>query len=116
MRSGSLVVVLVLTVCAGAAAQQRVRNPHGKLEEECAFCHNADGWSPARVSTRFDHGSKGLCFRERMDGRRAARVTRLSIFAARRVPARRVTKTFIAASSASSARAVTRRGVSSTAR
>jgi hypothetical protein len=60
MRSGSLVIVMALTLCSGTAAQQRVRNPHGKLDEECAFCHSAEAWSPARVSARFDHAKKGF--------------------------------------------------------
>jgi Zn finger protein HypA/HybF involved in hydrogenase expression len=43
-----------------AAQQQTTRNPHGKLQEECAVCHSSEGWVPAHVSAAFDHSKKGF--------------------------------------------------------
>ena len=43
-----------------AAPATRVANPHGALKEECATCHSASGWKPARVSRRFDHARYGF--------------------------------------------------------
>ena len=62
MRPTSLVLTAALAslLSAQAAAQQPTRNPHGKLAEECALCHSAEAWVPARVSARFDHAKKGL--------------------------------------------------------
>ena len=62
MKTTSLVLTgaLLFLVCVRARAQQQTRNPHGKLAEECAVCHSAEAWVPARVSTRFDHGRRGF--------------------------------------------------------
>ena len=63
MRSGRL-IVLAVGIAVGAwstaPAQQPVQNPHGKLQEECALCHGAEGWVPARVSAKFDHAKRGM--------------------------------------------------------
>ncbi len=62
MKATSLALTLGLTVlvCAAAAAQQQMGNPHGKLQEECALCHSPEGWVPARVSSKFDHAKRGM--------------------------------------------------------
>ena len=62
MRLRSLLLALCLALLPGALAhaQERTRNPHGKLQEECAACHGPQGWVPARVSARFDHTKKGF--------------------------------------------------------
>ena len=55
---------LVLTLSASAASlaaqQTETRNPHGELREECAVCHSAEGWVPAHISAKFDHGRSGF--------------------------------------------------------
>lgn len=38
-----------------AAQRQKVNNPHGKLSQPCASCHSASGWTPAHVTSAFDH-------------------------------------------------------------
>jgi hypothetical protein len=40
---------------ASAASAGATVNPHGKLKDECATCHRADSWKPARVSKSFVH-------------------------------------------------------------
>ena len=63
-RPGLRVVVLVAAAVfalgRAAAAQDRVINPHGKLQWECSTCHRADGWKPVRVTAGFDHGKTGF--------------------------------------------------------
>jgi hypothetical protein len=59
-RIGLVTAALAATVWASGAAQQQDRNPHGKLQEECAVCHSPDAWVPARISARFDHTKKGF--------------------------------------------------------
>ncbi len=34
--------------------------PHGSFEAECSLCHSSEGWSPAVISDRFDHGQYGF--------------------------------------------------------
>ncbi len=62
MRPGRLLLTgaWAVLVCSAAAAQQPTRNPHGKLQEECAVCHSPQAWVPARVSSKFDHAKKGF--------------------------------------------------------
>jgi len=59
-RALALAVVLAWLGCATAGAQQPTKNPHGKLQEECAVCHSPETWTPARVSAKFDHAKKGF--------------------------------------------------------
>jgi hypothetical protein len=59
----SLIVALPMLVFAWrstAAPQPQVQSPHGAFKEACADCHDANGWKPARVSVRFDHGKYGF--------------------------------------------------------
>ncbi len=51
---------IILLAPATAVAQDRSRNPHGKLQEECGVCHSPEAWVPARISPRFDHAKKGF--------------------------------------------------------
>lgn len=62
MRLGSFVLPAIMAslVWSTAPAQQPIKNPHGKLQEECAVCHSAEAWTPARVSAQFDHAKKGF--------------------------------------------------------
>lgn len=56
MRTFFLVMSLSLALAPAAArAQAVVRSPHGQLDEACATCHRADGWSPARVAKGYRH-------------------------------------------------------------
>ena len=59
-RGLALAAALVWLACATAGAQQPTKNPHGKLQEECALCHSPETWSPPRVSSKFDHAKKGF--------------------------------------------------------
>ena len=43
-----------------AAVASSVDNPHGSFKEECALCHDAKGWKPARISPKFDHSKFGF--------------------------------------------------------
>jgi hypothetical protein len=47
-------------VYSTVSAQERTRNPHGDLQEECTLCHSPEGWVPARVSPKFDHAKRGM--------------------------------------------------------
>lgn len=61
-RVATLVVLVALTagVIGGLRANPLPANPHGKFKEECSLCHDASGWTPARVSQKFDHGKYGF--------------------------------------------------------
>ena len=52
--------VVALLAWSAARAQQPIKNPHGKLQEECAVCHSAETWLPAHVGPQFDHAKKGF--------------------------------------------------------
>jgi hypothetical protein len=62
MRSTRVVLTTLVAwlVSTPAGAQEPTRNPHGKLAEECAVCHSAEGWVPARITSKFDHAKKGF--------------------------------------------------------
>ena len=49
-----------LAAALAAHAPPSVRNPHGKFQGECALCHSATGWKPAKISPRFDHSKFGF--------------------------------------------------------
>lgn len=71
LRRGLTALVLALPLIAlgaYAAVRPRVDNPHGSFKEECAMCHDAKGWSPARVTSRFDHSKYGF----KLEGAHAA--------------------------------------------
>lgn len=50
----------LIALTSVAAIRPRVENPHGSFKEECALCHDARGWKPARVSSKFDHSKYGF--------------------------------------------------------
>jgi hypothetical protein len=51
---------LCCALTAALAAQQpTVQNPHGQLSHPCADCHSPDAWTPARISSAFDHAKAG---------------------------------------------------------
>jgi hypothetical protein len=65
----ALIVVLPLLAIVGAGsparsvvrtARPRPENPHGKFRGECDQCHGPEGWKPARISKKFDHGRFGF--------------------------------------------------------
>jgi hypothetical protein len=53
-------LALAWLVWRPAAAQQQTRNPHGKLQEECAVCHSPETWAPAHVTAAFNHAKHGF--------------------------------------------------------
>lgn len=53
-----------LLVAASAVAGTRPDNPHGSFREDCRQCHDADGWSPARIGPEFDHSRFGFPLEE----------------------------------------------------
>ncbi len=57
-----LATALALAGSTGGAlsAQTQVTNPHGELTIECSTCHAAEGWTPVRISTAFDHAARGF--------------------------------------------------------
>ena len=38
-----------------ATLKPTVDSPHGTFKEDCSLCHGANGWKPAKVSSKFDH-------------------------------------------------------------
>jgi hypothetical protein len=55
----TLVAVLIM-LGAGAAplvSQEATLSPHGPLKSECRDCHGPEGWTPTRISRRFDHAA-----------------------------------------------------------
>jgi hypothetical protein len=56
----ALLPLALLGATTRAAAPRRARNPHGSFKQECALCHGAEAWKPARISSRFDHGRSGF--------------------------------------------------------
>ncbi len=61
-RIGVVLVLASAGVSATATAQVAgaPASPHGALAVPCADCHSPDGWKPARISDRFNHGSTGF--------------------------------------------------------
>lgn len=55
-----LVLVLLLLLPFARLAAQETGSPHGELSQECAVCHRAEGWVPARIGRGFDHARVGL--------------------------------------------------------
>jgi cytochrome c553 len=45
---------------ASPAASAIPENPHGSFRGECALCHGAEGWSPAKITPRFNHAKFGF--------------------------------------------------------
>jgi hypothetical protein len=63
IRRAALLLLAALPLAAissTAAVRPRVENPHGSFKEECALCHDAKGWKPARISSKFDHSRYGF--------------------------------------------------------
>jgi hypothetical protein len=55
-----LAVGWLLLAAWGDEAPREVANPHGSFKEECSLCHGAEAWTPAKVSSRFDHAKYGF--------------------------------------------------------
>lgn len=61
-------MALVVAICALLGSAQRgaaeslpeAGNPHGSYREECSLCHGPEGWKPATISEKFDHGASGF--------------------------------------------------------
>ena len=47
---------LLLGASVAGAQQVPVRNPHGPLAQPCSDCHGTESWTPARISSAFNHG------------------------------------------------------------
>jgi nitrate/TMAO reductase-like tetraheme cytochrome c subunit len=73
-RRGAPALLLVIGLAVGTVAGVRsapadspaappVRNPHGSFKGECSQCHGESGWTPARISRKFDHGKFGFPLR-----------------------------------------------------
>lgn len=45
----------LLTAASLLVAQQPEQNPHGPLALACSDCHRPEAWTPARVTSAFDH-------------------------------------------------------------
>jgi Zn finger protein HypA/HybF involved in hydrogenase expression len=59
-RALAALAVLGCLTAGSVSGQERAANPHGDVTAECATCHGAEGWRPARISRGFDHGSTGF--------------------------------------------------------
>ncbi|HEU4401803.1 MAG TPA: hypothetical protein VFT43_06830 [Candidatus Polarisedimenticolia bacterium] len=62
-----LAAFLLLLLAPALAAPSRAAdpgattaNPHGAFVEDCALCHRADAWVPARISAKFNHARFGF--------------------------------------------------------
>ncbi len=51
---------LALVGAGTAGAQDRNRNPHGPMKEQCSTCHKAEAWTPVSLSRKFDHSKYGF--------------------------------------------------------
>ncbi|HET7248828.1 MAG TPA: hypothetical protein VFI79_03215 [Gemmatimonadales bacterium] len=60
----ALPVICGLLVLGGTslAAQQvaTAKSPHGTLTQPCAACHSPEAWTPARITSAFDHAKTGF--------------------------------------------------------
>ncbi len=45
---------------APAKPQVATPNPHGSFKQDCALCHRAESWTPAKSPTDFDHSKTGF--------------------------------------------------------
>ncbi len=45
---------------APAKPQVATANPHGSFKQDCALCHRAESWTPAKSPTDFDHSRTGF--------------------------------------------------------
>lgn len=59
----AFVGTLTLSPSATAEPSEPVKNPHGSFKGECSLCHGERGWTPARISRRFDHSKFGFALR-----------------------------------------------------
>ncbi len=59
-------LLIALLVSPGPAPAQpgAVKNPHGDFRGDCHVCHDAQGWTPARIRSEFRHEDHGM----RLDG------------------------------------------------
>lgn len=55
-----LIAVLLISWAAVTPAQEMPDYPHGEFEDDCELCHQSEGWSPASISSDFDHGKRGM--------------------------------------------------------
>jgi hypothetical protein len=59
----AIVLLLMLPVAAWAGenpAGAETENPHGPSIGECGLCHQANAWTPARISPKFNHARFGF--------------------------------------------------------
>jgi hypothetical protein len=43
-----------------AALKPKIENPHGSFKGDCSLCHGAAGWTPAKISPKFNHAAFGF--------------------------------------------------------
>ncbi len=62
-----LLVMAILPVAARGAEpsaavtpQVATPNPHGSFKQDCALCHRAESWTPAKPTAEFDHSRFGF--------------------------------------------------------
>jgi hypothetical protein len=61
--AGAILILAPLAVAfAGPlkATISRPASPHGKFRGECADCHSASAWKPAKIGPKFDHAKFGF--------------------------------------------------------
>jgi hypothetical protein len=63
-RLGGAILILAPLAVAFAgplkATIARPASPHGKFRGECADCHSASAWKPAKIGPKFDHAKFGF--------------------------------------------------------
>jgi len=53
-----LALAILLASVPATGRTQESDNPHGTLKQQCADCHRADGWKPAKVKMTFRHAEQ----------------------------------------------------------
>jgi hypothetical protein len=43
-----------------AALKPKIENPHGSFKGDCSLCHGSSGWTPAKISPKFNHAAYGF--------------------------------------------------------
>jgi hypothetical protein len=62
LAAASLLIAPLIVALASPLAARLAppESPHGKFRGECADCHSANAWKPARISTKFNHAKFGF--------------------------------------------------------
>ncbi len=54
----ALLFTILFALWPATITAQDSDNPHGALKQQCADCHRADGWKPAKVKMAFRHADE----------------------------------------------------------